>query len=290
MRKSVQYGLIALVILLAGSTAVLFANYQKKSTEYTEVKANEETTRNRYAQTIDAIAEIQDSLNAISVGEGSVQMVSGQLQNEKQLNGADSKDALDRIAMLRSSISRNKERILQLESSLKKSGNKVAGLQKMVANLKTSVADREAQVAELSNRVDALGTQVAGLTTEVEQNHQTIQAKDESLEQRRRELATVFVAVGDKKTLETQGVLIAKGGLLGIGKTLAPSGATASGAFTPLDTDQETSIPTNAAKAKVVSAQPPSSYELVLVDGKMTLHILDPNEFRKVRQLVIVTA
>jgi uncharacterized coiled-coil protein SlyX len=192
--------------------------------------------------------------------------------------------------MLRSSISRNKERILQLESSLKKSGNKVAGLQKMVANLKTSVADREAQVAELSNRVDALGTQVAGLTTEVEQNHQTIQAKDESLEQRRRELATVFVAVGDKKTLETQGVLIAKGGLLGIGKTLAPSGATASGAFTPLDTDQETSIPTNAAKAKVVSAQPPSSYELVLVDGKMTLHILDPNEFRKVRQLVIVTA
>ena len=49
-------------------------------------------------------------------------------------------------------------------------------------------------------------------------------------------------------------------------------------------------LPIPAAKARVLSAQPPTSYELKLVEGKVELHIIDPTEFRKVRQLVILTA
>ena len=53
----------------------------------------------------------------------------------------------------------------------------------------------------------------------------------------------------------------------------------------------ETVVPIPSAKAKVVSAQPPTSYVLTPgVDGKMELHITDPVEFRRVRQVVIVTA
>jgi hypothetical protein len=40
----------------------------------------------------------------------------------------------------------------------------------------------------------------------------------------------------------------------------------------------------------VISAQPPSSYQLVQVGGQMELHILDREEFRKVKHLVILTA
>jgi hypothetical protein len=49
-------------------------------------------------------------------------------------------------------------------------------------------------------------------------------------------------------------------------------------------------VRTESAKARVITPQPADSYELRLVDGKMELHILNPAEFRKVRQLVIVTA
>ena len=288
MRKPVQFALFAVVGVLLIGLAVLFAKYQNTTAEYANAKAAEESTQQRYAKTIDAIAEIQDSLNAISVGEANVNMrVNGQ---EQSISGPNKAEALDRIANLRSSILRNKDRIRQLEASLKTSGNKISGLQKMLANLKQSVTEKEQLVAELTTRVDSLQTQVTGLATQVQENQDTIRVKEQTIEDRRRELATVFYLVGDKKTLTDKGAVVAKGGLLGIGKTLIPAPSANLSAFNTLDTDQETVINLNAPKAQVISAQPAGSYELRLVDGKMELHILNPVEFRKVKELVVMTA
>ena len=46
---------------------------------------------------------------------------------------------------------------------------------------------------------------------------------------------------------------------------------------------------TGTPKARVLSAQPASSYELKLEGEEMELHILEPREFRKVKHLVILT-
>jgi hypothetical protein len=190
----------------------------------------------------------------------------------------------------RASFARSKERINQLEASLHTSGIKIAGLEKMVKNLKSSVSDKEAMVAALSTQVDSLTTQVNTLATTVQETHDTLTVRDQTIEDRRRELATVYVAVGTKKQLKEQGVLTAKGGVLGVGKTLKPTG-TIRDDFMAVDTDEQTVVPIDAKKAQVVTPQPPSSYELrKLADGKFELHILDPKEFRKVRSLVIVTA
>jgi outer membrane murein-binding lipoprotein Lpp len=153
----------------------------------------------------------------------------------------------------------------------------------MVAGLKQSVEEKEALVAQLSTQVDTLTTQVAGLQSTVEENTTTI-------ENNRREMATIYVAVGNKKTLTENGIVEAKGGLLGVGKILKPTGKFDEMSFVAVDTDQQTVVPIPAAKAQVISAQPPSSYELLPVAGKLELRILDPKEFRKVKQLVIVTA
>jgi uncharacterized protein (DUF3084 family) len=288
MQRNAKIAVTAVVILLVGAIAALFVKDQKTSADYVAMKASEEAARTRYSQTIDAIAEIQDSLNAISVGDTSVVMKQRSLEAEQQ--GSNHQEALDRIAMLRESIERNKQRIHQLESSLHKSGMKAKGLEKMVANLKKDVEEKEAMVAELSSRVENLQTQVAGLETQVQEKSDTLVARDQAIEERRRELATVFVAVGNKKELSTKGVITAKGGVLGMGKTIQPTGKVSDAAYTAIDTDLQTVVPTTSKQAKVVSAQPPGSYELVLVDGRMELHILDPVQFRKVRQLVIVTA
>lgn len=288
MRRPVQFALGAVIVLLLAATGVLFTKYQKSTSDYREMKASEESARARYSQTIDAIAEIQDSLNAISPGEKP--MVSGDLIAEQQLSGPNGQQALDRIADLRASIARNKDRITQLESSLKKSGIKVAGLERMIANLKQTVTEKQDLITQLSGQVETLNTQVAGLSTEVQESQQTIAARDEAIEAKRRELATVYVAMGTKRELAASGVIEAKGGVLGLGKTLQPSTHVSETSFTPLDTDQNTVVQTTAAKVQVLSAQPASSYELRLVGGRVELHITDPTEFRKVRHLVIVTA
>ena len=290
MRKSVPILLGIAVVALLGASAYLYQRNTQTNQQLAESRANEEASRGRYAQTIDAIAEIQDSLNAIAVGDANVQMMTNKLQSEKDLNSPNGRDALDRIASLRESIQRNKERIHQLESAVHKSGIQMKGLNKMIASLKASVNDKEAQVAQLTTQVNDLSTQVSGLQTTVQQDQEQIAQKDESLEQRRKDLATVFYVIGNKKSLKDQGVIDAKGGVLGLGKTITPSGNVAASLLTPIDTDQQTVIPVGAPKARVVTAQPATSYEMRLVDGKMELHILDPNEFRKVKQLVIVTA
>jgi hypothetical protein len=154
---------------------------------------------------------------------------------------------------------------------------KITGLEKMIARLKKRVAEKEVLVARLSGQVDSLETRVTGLVAEVEV--------------KQRELGTIYYTIGSKKELTSSGVVVAKGGVLGLGKTLKPSGQTDECAFTALDTDQETVIRIPAEKDQVLSAQPVTSYVLLPAgEHQVKLRILDPKEFRKIRHLVIITA
>lgn len=290
MRKPVVVGLIALIVILAGVSAEMYSRYRKTNADYMSMKDEAETSKAQYTQTIDAIAEIQDSLNAIAPREGSLSSMSGSLSAEQKLAGPNREQVLDRLAALRASIQRSKERISRLESDLHRNGIKVAGLTRMLANLKSSLAEKQEQVAQLTGQVDQLHSQVQGLEGQVAQTEEQVRTKDAALEDRRRELATVYYAIGSKKQLSDKGLVEAKGGLLGLGKTLAPSSHINEAALEPLDTDQATVLETTATHAQVVTAQPASSYELKMVNGHVQLHIIDPKEFRKVKHLVIVTA
>jgi hypothetical protein len=57
-------------------------------------------------------------------------------------------------------------------------------------------------------------------------------------------------------------VIISKGGLLGMGKTILPSPNASIDAFQTIDTDQETVIRTASKEVKVVTPQSVNSYEL----------------------------
>ena len=291
MRKSVGYTLAAIIVLLLGATGVLYSKYRAKTADYTETKAAEQSSEARYTEAINAIAEIQDSLSTVAIGDSGVRLLSNQLQSEQRLTRTGQHEALERIAVLKAGIERTKARINQLEARLKKSGVKVAGLQRMIAGLKRTVSEREQMVADLSSRVDSLQTRVTGLVAEVQANEDTIRQQSQNIEDKRRELGTVYYVVGNTKELKNAGVVVAKGGVLGVGKTLKPTGNYNEAVFTAIDTDQETVIPTPAtkpSKVQVISAQPPSSYQLETVNGKVELHITDAKEFRKVKHVVIL--
>jgi len=291
VRKPIVFSLVALVLILGGVAGTMYAKYRRASADFTEMKTAEAAAQTRYTETIDAIAGIQDSLNAIVVTDPSVPLISKDLATEQQVGQTGSQAAMDRIAMLRAVVLRSKERIETLETNLAKSGKKVGSLQRLVANLKQTVIEKEQVVDQLSLRVDSLNTQVAGLSTEVQQGQETIRAREQTIEEKRTELATMYVAVGSKKELKEKGVIISKGGLLGMGKTILPSPNASMDSFQTIDTDQETVIRTASKEAKVVTPQSVNSYELRMDEqGHIELHIIDPREFRKVRQLVIVTA
>ncbi len=195
-----------------------------------------------------------------------------------------------RISIIKAGIERTKDKIQDLDAKLQKSGVKIAGLDRMIQNLRKSVAEKEALVAQLTQRVGALETQVTGLVADVQENKQTIQAQAVTIEDSRRELGTIYYTIGSRKDLLTAGLIVAKGGVLGLGRTLKLTGQIDENKFTALDTDQQTVIYIPSAKANVLSDQPPASYELQLVGGQLELHILDPKTFRTVKHVVIMTA
>jgi predicted nucleic acid-binding Zn-ribbon protein len=289
MRRPVLYALVGAVIVLLATTVVYFQRYRQATADFTETRTEAEAARTSYGNAINAIAEIQDSLSAISVGDSSLRMRPGLATEGASAQGQD-KEALEHIAVLKASVERAKARIQELEVSLKKTGIKVAGLQKMMNGLKESVAEKEQVIADLSTRVDALQTQVTGLTTAVEASRDTIATQTANLEEKRQELDTIYYVIGDKSSLTQQGIVEAKGGVLGMGKTMKPTGAYPSAHFTALDIDQNTVVRIPAKKAQVLTGQPTTSYLLRLVGEAWELKITDPQQFRSVKHLVIVTS
>jgi chromosome segregation ATPase len=276
---------------LLASTAVLYSKYKKSEANVAQMTAETEETQLRYGQAINEIAAIQDSLNAIVLGDEEARLVTGREQGEVPLPATSREQAFARIEELKAGIARTKERITELDAKLKQSNIRVGGLQKMLANLRRSVGEKETMIAQLTTQVDSLETRVAGLTTEVETKSQEIVEKDQVITERQRELATVYYTMGSKKDLTQSNVVVAKGGVFGIGKTLEPTGHVNEAVFTPLNTDQETVIRIPAKEAQILTPQPALSYNLIRVgEDQLELRIVDPKEFRKVRHLVILTS
>lgn len=283
MRKSAVWILALLAVVLCGATFVFFTKYKKSAADYAQATTQAAETQSRYGQAINEIATIQDSLNAIVLGEEATGALAAKSGAEVEVPPSTHDQVLGRIAMLKEGLERTKERISALDANLKKSGVKIAGLQKMIAGLKESVAEKEERIAQLSTQVDTLSTQVATLSVVVED-------KDQQLTVKQQELATVYYTMGSKKELLNSGIVESKGGVLGFGKTLKPSGKFDEAVSTALDTDQQTVIEIPSEKPRVLSAQPISSYVIQQVGQDRTeLRIVDPEAFRQVKHLVIQT-
>ncbi len=284
-------------MVLAGVACKLNQNLAQSRTEYATLRADEAATRERYGQAIGEIAAIQDSLEAIVVGDDGTRKLEEQLDTERSLSRERSDETMERIAVIRAGVERAKARIQDLEARLQASDVKVAGLEKLVQNLRASVAEKELVITQLTARVEELQTQVAGLTTKVQEGEQlieaqavTIETQTAAIEDRRRELGTVYYTIGTKKELKEAGLVVSKGGILGIGRTLKLSGEFDASMFTALDTDKQTVIHIAAEEARVLSDQPVTSYSLVPAGKELDLHILDPQAFRAVKHVVIMTS
>ena len=289
MRRPVVVLLALIGVGLLATTALFYSKYQKSEANVVQMTAENQDTQLRYGQAINEIAAIQDSLNAIVLGDDEARMITRE-QGEVPLPATSREQAFQRIEELKAGVERTKERITELDAKLKQSNIRATGLQRMVANLRRSVGEKEDMIVQLSAQVGQLETRVAGLTTEVATKNEEIVLKDNEITQKQTELATVYYTIGSKKDLQASNVVVAKGGVFGIGKTLEPSGHVNEAAFTPLNTDMETTIRIPAKDAQILTSQPATSYNLVRVgEETLELRIIDAQEFRKVRHLVILT-
>jgi uncharacterized coiled-coil protein SlyX len=285
---------VALIALL-GAATVLFIDLRQARTDYATLQADEQATRDRYDTAIYEIAAIQDSLNAIVLGEEGMQALASDLETETSLSRARGDEAMARIGLIKDGIERARDRIQELELKVAEGQVEIAGLGRVIANLRHTLAEKEVMVAQLTHRVDELQTQVTGLVAEVAEGQQVIQFQEAviqtqmtQIENTRRTLGTIYYTVRSKDELKDSGTVISTGGFLGIGRTLTPSGRIDPTLFTPLDTDLESVIDIPSTRARVLSSQPVSSYQLLPVEDHTELRILNPDAFRTVQHVIIM--
>ena len=279
--------LIAAILVLGGLCVWLAMQVKQRGGESLMHADRARQAEDRYARAIADIASIQDSLEAITPLDTQGTMVPS--TDAEQRLAPSASEALSRVADLHAGIDRARTRIAQLEANLRRSGTKVEGLDRIIGRLKQDLAEREAMVASLTDQVDSLTSQVSGLNGSLERSQARVAEQESALEERRHELASVSYLIGDRKTLLADSVVVARGGLLGMGRTLVVTGKGDAALFTAIDTDLQREIPVAAAKASVLTAQTPGSYRLEPSTQGMVLRILDAHEFRKVRRVIIVT-
>jgi hypothetical protein len=289
MARRILIVLGALVLIGLAVTLVLVnRRYEATKVKYADTRASEDSLRTHYEAALGAITEIQDSLSAIMPSESQVLDLSRDIESRTPLTETRREQVLRTISDLNSSIESSKGMIRRLEKRLKDSQVKIQGLERLVNNLKQMVAEREKAVRLLTGKVDSLKVQVAVLQSDVAAGKETIQEKERIIGDRNRELSTIYYVIGSRKDLKRLGLVRETGGVIGLGRTPRLSGDFDPQVFTPLDTDRQTQIQIPGQNPIVLTAQSASSYELrPLSKDWYELHILKPEEFRKVRYLVI---
>jgi uncharacterized coiled-coil protein SlyX len=192
------------------------------------------------------------------------------------------------ISDLQGSIQRSKDMIATLEHELDEKDVKIASLDKVITGLKRTVADREKMIASLNDRVESLSVEVTQLKTDVAANQEQIRTQQQVIEDKRREISTVYYVVDTKDNLKDAGVVKTTGGVIGIGRSTQLTGQFPQQVFDPIDTDLQRTITLAGKDPAVLSGQSAASYTIVPVgETSSELRITNPEEFRKVRYLVV---
>jgi chromosome segregation ATPase len=155
------------------------------------------------------IGEIQSSLESLD------QDLSGQLFTQGEIPGSSAEDRRERIvssiANMRNQIEADKKKIAQLESQMANSRTQLKGVQEIVARLRASIEDKEKIMDELQTRMGILNETIEEerrtAQMEIATREQTIQEKEQALEQTEYNANYVYYVVGTRRQLMEQGII-----------------------------------------------------------------------------------
>lgn len=237
---------------------------------------------------MEAFNEVQEGFRLINEAENRVDLQGGTVE------GASSAQKIrEDIRFISERLQTNRERIAELEKLLDNSKYASSQLKKTIANLKseledktrrietlqTELASKNIRIAELDDAVAGLNQNVADLTAENAAKAATVASQDKALN------AAWFV-FGTTSELKDQKIVSKK--FLGKTKVLEDDDFNKD-YFTQIDIRTDKEIKLYSKDAKLLTAHPEGSYELVKDEkGQLSLMITDPNKFWSVSRYLVI--
>jgi len=222
--------------------------------------------------------EIEDNLAMINLKEDEIRFKS----KDVELAEDGKQWILQQIQNINHLREDNKKKVGQLNARLKKSNNKIVELEKMINNLMTKINDQDVEINTLRAELEDLDREYVELLEAYEE--QSTMAFELLKDANR-----VFYAYGTTDELAQNGVILKKGGFIGIGKKPELKGDFNDDYFTELDLTKAKSIKVEGGKKiKFITDHPSSSYSVNTTGKSHEIIIKDANSFWKVSKYLVV--
>ncbi len=276
-------------LVIAGIMMVAGCGNQEELEQRNNELSRELASKDRFIEEITTtVNEIHTSLeNAWAMERGVVQQAAT-AEGSKAITPVELKyRILDRIVDMRTSLSKNQQKVANLQKRLRNSRIQYAGLEKMVADLKTRLDEREQSIAGLSERVRNLESDVVKKTQIISAHEIAITEQEDVIAEQKKKLNTVYYVAGNRDELQERGVIKDEGGILwgltGTTTVLAP--VNHDGQFETFDKTAEKVIPVRGMIDEMIPKREPSSYVVERAqNGTTVLIIVKPEEFWRKKQ------
>lgn len=271
-------GLAVLVVSCGPSKKELQATIDGLNVELAQVNSEMENVMGILNDVQEGFQQINEAENRVNV-----QNAENAPANVKEQLKAD-------MAFIQAKMKENRERIAELEERANKGDKNAAALRRTVKNLKAELAAKEEQIAALQAEIEAKNARIQQLDTEVANltgDKNALIAKNAASEQvianQDKAMNQAWYVIAKKKSLKEQNIL-KRGDVMEQADVVKDD-------FIEIDIRNVAEIPVGAKKAKVLSAHPEGSYEIVKdAEGMAVLKVLDAQNFWSVTRYLVVRA
>lgn len=288
--------LISLLVLVAGIAG--YQLYHQKVDEVSSLEAKNKDVSQTLQERDSLVNELVTAMNDIEDNLKFIKEKRKQLSIETEKEGGrNQKQAIiDDINLMNEMLEKSSSHINDLEKKLKNSGFQLSSLKKKIASLNESIEEQNVEIAELRKNIEEkdvviadMGRQMDDMKVQMAQKADTLQQKQDVIDQKTNELNKAYVAYGTYKELKEKGLLTKDGGFLWLGRHTSIKENFDDSYFTELDIRDTQNIPIFSNKVKVISEHPDSSYSFVEEDGQIAyLHIDNPDEFWKISKYAVI--
>ena len=237
---------------------------------------------------MEAFNEVQEGFRLINEAENRVDLQAGKVEGVSA-----AQKIREDILFISEKLQSNRTRIAELEEQLKNSKYASSQLKKTIANFKEELEAKSQQIETLQTelaskniRIAELDDAVAGLTQNVADLVAENKAKDVMVATQDKALNTGWFVFGTSSELKDQKIITKK--LLQKTKVLENEDFNKD-YFTQIDIRTDKEIKLYSKDAKLLTAHPEGTYELVKDDkDQLTLKITNPNKFWSISRYLVI--
>ena len=237
---------------------------------------------------MEAFNEVQEGFRLINEAENRVDLQAGKVEGVSA-----AQKIREDILFISEKLQSNRTRIAELEEQLKNSKYASSQLKKTIANFKEELEAKSQQIETLQTelaskniRIAELDDAVAGLTQNVADLVAENKVKDAMVATQDKALNAGWFVFGTSSELKDQKIISKK--LLQKTKVLENENFNKD-YFTQIDIRTDKEIKLYSKDAKLLTAHPEGTYELVKDDKEqLTLKITNPNKFWSVSRYLVI--